>query len=408
MKPPWFHGWNIVAVGFLAQMFAVGLSSGSFSVFVLPLERDLGASRFGVTLIHSFLFLGMVLLAPLVQVLISKTSLKICMLVGICSLCLGLSLMSTSNSLYQVIAIYALLIAAGTTFAGTIPSSTLVVNWFSRLRGRAMGISTVGASLGGFLAPPVAALLILHLGWRHACLVLALACALLMLPLIWRVIDTSPQARGLYPDGATAPEQQAQHHAPGAMKPLTAAQILSQRTYWIVACLTGLGITIQKGVLVNLVPLAVESGHTAMAGAYLVSALTASMVVGKIVIGAAADRIESFRLFFAALLLCAIGVCAIAIWPGYFVLMAGSVLLGVGSGGFFPLLGLVIGEHFPRAMFAKVMGLLMPAIYLITIPGAPLAGYLYDRTGSYQIALWVYAAILAMTAVGALMVQKKR
>jgi len=408
MKTPWFHGWNIVAVGFLVQMFAVGLSSGSFSVFVLPLERDLGASRFGVTLIHSFLFLGMVLLAPLVQILISKTSLKICMLVGVSSLCLGLSLMSAANSLYQVVGIYALLIAAGTTFAGTIPSSTLVVNWFTRLRGRAMGISTVGASLGSFLAPPVAAFLIFHLGWREACLVLALVCALVALPLIWWIIDTHPQARGLYPDGDLTPSQQPHQGDGSAQQTLSVAQILKRPTYWIVACLTGLGITIQKGVLVNLVPLAVESGHTAMTGAYLVSALTASMVIGKLGIGAAADRIAPYRLFFAALLLCAIGVTVIALRPEYGTLMLGSILLGIGSGGFFPLLGLVIGQQFSRAMFPKVMGLLMPAIYLITIPGAPVAGYLYDRTGSYQMALWVYAAILAVTAVGALIVQEKR
>lgn len=402
---PWFYGWNIVGVGFLAQLFAVGLSSGIFSVFILPLERELGTSRFGITLVHSFLFLGMVLLAPLVQVLIRKTSLRTCLVLGISALCLGLLLMSQASAVAQVIAIYGILIAAGTTFAGAIPCSTLVVNWFSRLRGRAMGVSTVGASMGSFLAPPVAAFLIAQHGWRETYVILALVCAAVVLPAILVVIRSRPEDIGLHPDGdARPPDEPAQ--GPSSQL-LTTGQILTHRVYWIIALLAGLGITIQKGVLVNLVPIAIEGGYQTMQGAYLVSTLTVCMIAGKIFIGAAADRVGSYTLFFVALLLCAIGVAVIALSTQYALMLMGSILLGVGSGGFFPLLGIIIGANFSRAMFAKVMGLLMPAIYLITIPGAPLAGYLYDQTGSYRLAMWVFAAILAATATGALLVQRK-
>lgn len=406
-KSPWFYGWNIVGVGFLSQLFAVGLSSGSFSVFVLPLEQELNASRFGVTLVHSFLFLGMVVLAPLVQVLIRKTSLRICLAFGIASLSLGLLLMAQVSTVVQVIAIYGILIAAGTTFAGTIPCSTLVVNWFSKLRGRAMGVSTVGASMGSFLVPPLAAFLILQSGWREAYVTMALVCALAMLPLIWLIIVARPENVGLHPDGsAQAVEQSGSGQVPS--QALTTSQILAHPAYWTVAILVGLGITLQKGVLVNLVPLAVENGHQTMQGAYLVSVLTASMVAGKVFIGTAADRIRSYTLLCVSLLLCALGVAAMALSPLYAPMLVGSILIGVGSGGFFPLLGIVIGENFPRQMFAKVMGLLMPAIYLITIPGAPLAGYLYDRSGSYDLALWVFTVTLTITALGAVVIQKKR
>jgi len=405
-KVRWFYGWNIVGVGFFSQMFAVGLSSGSFSVFVLPLQEELNTSRFAINLVHSFLFLGMVILAPFVQFIISKTSLKSCLLIGIGSLCTGLVLMSFANNVNQVVLIYATLIAAGTTFAGTIPSSTLVVNWFSRLRGRAMGISTAGASMGSFLAPPVAAFLIVYAGWRDTYMALGVICAVILLPAIWLVIVARPEDVGLHADGdASAAEENSK--STDASLALSALEILSHRAYWIVAILTGFGITIQKGVLVNLVPLAVESGYQTMSGAYLVSALTACMIVGKIFIGAAADRVKSSLLFFVALFLCALGVGVIALSANYTMMLCGSILMGVGSGGFFPLLGIIIGENFPRAMFAKVMGLLMPAIYLITIPGAPIAGYLYDQTGSYSLALWVFAIGLLLAAVGALAVRKK-
>ena len=50
----------------------------------------------------------------------------------------------------------------------TLARSVSVSNWFSRLRGRAMGITKIGDRLGSTLLPLLVQFVILTLGWRMA------------------------------------------------------------------------------------------------------------------------------------------------------------------------------------------------------------------------------------------------
>ena len=350
-SPRWFHGWNIVSVGATSQLFVVGLSTGCFSMFVLPLEEELNASRFAITLIYSFLFLGMVIFSPVVQLLIKKTSIRTCLMTGAVSLITGLLLLSISQGVFQVIIIYAVLMAVANTFGGAIPCSTLVVNWFDRLRGRAMGFSTVGASLGGFLTPPMAAYLIDSAGWRATYFLFAILSAVVLIPIILWVISDTPQSVRLRPDGdADSPSEEPAENSTTADS-LSVIEILRCPVYWLMVIFFGLGIMIYKGILVNFVPIAIERGFDSIQAAYLISAMTACMIVGKILIGAAADKTRSHTLVLFALLLCTAGAVILAAFSNLTSLVVASILLGIGNGGFFPLLGIFNWRKFSAKIF---------------------------------------------------------
>ena len=73
-------------------------------------------------------------------------------------------------------------------------------------------------------------------------------------------------------------------------------------------------------------------------------------------------------------------------------------------GGMVPLWGAVVGAVFGRSRFGRVMGLMRPVMLPIQTIGVPLAGYLYDREGSYNTAFLIFfgfycASMLLMLAL---------
>ena len=68
-------------------------------------------------------------------------------------------------------------------------------------------------------------------------------------------------------------------------------------------------------------------------------------------------------------------------------------------GGIVPLWASLLGEVFGRNTFGRVMGLMSPCMLPIQTTGIPLAGYIYDRTQSYNIAFFVFLGAYACSAI---------
>ncbi len=60
-----------------------------------------------------------------------------------------------------------------------------------------------------------------------------------------------------------------------------------------------------------------------------------------------------------------------------------------------PLWGTLIGACFGRRSFGRVMGLMSPMLLPIQILGVPFAGYVFDRYGTYDLALTVFLSMYA-------------
>ena len=387
----WFQGWNIVAAVFITQGLAIGLTTASYGAYVLPVSRDFEVSIFSVTLGHAMLLLGLSVASPFVGRLLQRSSIRISMMKGFALIGSGMLLMSMANHIAAFIAIYATLVALGSTLAGAIPSSTLVVNWFSERRGRALGISTIGASAGGLVLPPIAAALIEGWGWRSALQIMALGAVLVAWPIIYWVISDRPQGRDHLAGASVVPELE-----PGEelSQIPSSRKVITSRAFWTIAIGAGLGNCVTSGVMINVVPFAVGQGHSYIHSAYLISLFTIGLVLGKLLIGFASDRIAIPILWRLSLILAAAGVLLLAHSSSMAGLMAACFICGIGSGGYYPLIGMSISATFPHAAFSKVIGLALPALYIFAMPGAPVAGLIFDRSGSYIGAFWLFAALL--------------
>jgi MFS family permease len=74
-------------------------------------------------------------------------------------------------------------------------------------------------------------------------------------------------------------------------------------------------------------------------------------------------------------------------------------LFGFGMGGIVPLQGALIGRVFGSDRFGRALGLMRPAMFPIHMVGVPLAGWVFDVTGSYQPAFQAFLALYVLAAI---------
>ena len=64
-----------------------------------------------------------------------------------------------------------------------------------------------------------------------------------------------------------------------------------------------------------------------------------------------------------------------------------------------PLWGVLLGAVFGRLVFGRVMGLMGPLMIPFQMFGIPFAAWVFDLTGSYQIAFATFLSLYAAAAV---------
>jgi MFS family permease len=292
---------------------------------------------------------------------------------------------------------------------GGMVSSKLVANWFERQRGRAFGIATVGISLSGLLMPTAATWLIAELGWRGAFLVYAFATAAVVIPLVARFVVNRPEDLGLRPDGERS-EADGGPPLPAADPAWRSRQILASRNFWAIALCFALAFGTLSAVLTHLVPHADDLGIPPYRAAWLLSFAAGAGILGKLVFGRLFDRLDPRVAIWCSLGTQLGGVLWLLRGDSFAELVPASLLFGFGMGGTVPLQAAVTGAAFGRISFGKAMGLLRPVQMPIHVLGIPLAGWIYDVSGSYDTAFRVFVAsyLAACLAVLALRVRPAR
>ena len=389
--------WRTLALAFLAQNFAIGLSIGSFGVSVLAIQSEFNTSRTLASLGGSLEILMMGALGPLVAILMERFTIRGTMLAGVVLGSIGYVALWAAPNIWVFLAAYALLVGPGVVMAGNLPGSTLVTNWFPVDTGRAIGLMMMPLFI--MLVPLASTPVIEALGLRNLYLVLA-AVNLLMFPLLLLVKDRPPAAElaSLEPEGtplAPAPD-------PGVVLPIK--QILMRVDFWILVA--GLGVLNGSGMvkISHLVALVAEQGRSINEATLLLTVSGGAGVVGSLVFGWLADRIGG------PLALMINGLIQAATWtifflhPGMPLLFVDATLMGICGAGVFSAYLVTLVGLFGRASLARALGLAGIFAMAATFAAPPVAGLLYDVSGNYGTMLTTIstACFVAALCMGAL------
>jgi cyanate permease len=181
----------------------------------------------------------------------------------------------------------------------------------------------------------------------------------------------------------------------------TRAETLRTRRFWTLSIAFGLALMAQVGFIVHqLAFLEPTLGH--IQAALVVSATTVSALLGRVVAGALADRMDQRVLSAAIFAVQAVALAVMAAWPAPSLLFAGSVAFGLGVGNIITLPPLLARAEFGARSFATVFGMASAAMQLGVAIGPGLVGALRDATNDYAVAVAVLAGLDALAVAGVL------
>ena len=403
---PAFSGWRVCGAAVLTQAVAIGFTLGSVGVFAAPLAQELGATATQFNVGVSLFSLMMNLSMPFIGRQLDRGRIRGVMTAGAALLALSLAAMSQARELWQVGLCFGVGCAIGMAMLGPMSSSTAMANWFSRLRGRALGIANMGGPAGPILIAPAAAFAIGQVGWRTTLLAFAVTTLVVGIPCVRLGIVDRPSDVGQHPDGEL-PVEVPRETSPEAMALAAslpggdwgAASLARCRDFWFLALAAAPFGAVGIVMGANAIPYMTAIGASPEAASFVVVPQSIGAVTGPLLFGSLADRIHP-RLLFVALIgiLCA-GLLGLVTQPAYPVALALFSVIGVVGGSMMAVYGALIGRLFGPMAFGQVMG--MGALVGVpVIVATPLVfGAAFDRTGTYALGLLIMVGALATAAL---------
>ncbi len=405
-----FYGWWIVAGSFLISLLVGGVVFYGFTAFFEPIVQEMGWSYAQVSLASSLRGLETGLLAPLIGILVDRFGPRKLIFAGAITATAGLLILSRSTSLAMFYGAFGLL-TLGTSACTGITLMTTVANWFHRKIGLASAISICGFGFSGLMIPLIVGL-IDSLGWRSSLFVLAGAIIVIVLPLSI-VFRHRPEQYGYLTDGDK--ECASPRTEPDAVRretrgeDLKTAQALKSGAFWRLVLISMCHMVVVSSVILHVMPYLSSIGVARSIAGFIAAAVPITSIAGRLILGWLGDRFDRRKITAVAFVMMGIGILCfgLAATSGVWLVIPFLILFGTGYGGNDALRYALSREYFGRANFGSITGMIVGIGAVGGIVAPPLAGWAYDKLGSYQDAWFAFGALPLATLLAVLTLPRK-
>ncbi|MFA5819807.1 MAG: MFS transporter [Bacteroidales bacterium] len=376
----------VIATAFFSLLAIVG-----FALYGLPFFYDFFMKEFGWsrTVVTSGNAAGKILIAPLFGFiagwLIDRYGPRRMLMAGALmtgSALIGLSLMNSLGMFYM----FYVFIALGYVFGGPLPCQVLISRWFTKNRGKAMGIAYLGIGTGGALVPLIAAGLEKNVGWHLALMSLGFLVIVIALPLSFCLKD-SPLKQNV--------EEKTESAVP-------IKNILRNRNFYLLAFGSMCSIGAVGGINQHLKLYLRDLSFTQAQAAQIMSLVLFMSLGGRVLMGMLADLIRRKYVMILIYLIVGSSIPLLLMpdFPGRIYVFA--VIFGIGLGGDYMIIPLMAGDLFGVRTLGRVMGIILVADGLAESLTPMLVGALYnDVTKSYSLG---FTVLICIALSGALIV----
>ena len=404
---PFFYGWIVLACLCCAGFARQGPAVATLSVFVEPLTREFGWSR---TALSGAVSLGGVLAAitaPLIGPVLDRHGARLVLCAAVLVNGAALMLLSLTPSL---LVFYLLFCVARMNWAAPFDLGLYgaLNNWFVRRRTLASSVATLAQQSGLVAMPLVAQLAMVERGWRAGWLAIGTVTLLVGFVPAWLLLVRRPEDLGLLPDGEAGGRVRAQAAASIAEPAFSRREALGTGSFWLLLLYTVLVYPVQAGVSLHQAPFLIERGIDPTIAATIVSTFAAMSAAATVACGLL-PRAVPIRFPLAATgAILTFGVVLMLGVRGAPQGYLAAGIFGFGIGAILTLLPVAWADYFGRAHFGAIRGIALPAQVLAQAAGPLLSGALHDLTGSYVMALRVFAGLAALSVVAALLARQPR
>ena len=377
----WPYRYNILAFVIIMQALTVGLLVTSFSFWVDPWANQFNVDRSDVMLIATLYSLVVGAAGPIAGSLIDRFEARYLITCGLAALGLGCILISFSIELWQIMAVYVLFMPLAMSLAGPVIAQALAARWFPDKSGFAIGLSTLGLSLGGVVLPIVVTTLMESTSWRHAHQVLALI-MFGVTPIAWLILSAVP-------DASTSSLQEKRRVA----LDFSLATLLRSPGVWVLILLFSPMYFALAGFQYNVAPFANDAGITPAKAAVMVSTMSIALMCGKVAFGWLMDKFDYRYVYTFSLCGMSAAFFLLALSPASWIIAA-VVLLGFFGGSILPVKGALVLNKFGAAHYGRAVGILMPFLMCAAAVSPLAVGWAREYSGSYGQVFFLLGCLL--------------
>ena len=375
------------------QFLAALLWMQSYGAYVVLLQQEFGWSKVLVAGAFALTRIESGILGPIQGWLVDRYGPRMILTIGTVLFGLGFILFSRVNSLLEFYVVFAL-IALGSSLGGLASVMVALVNWFSRHRAKAVALSQMGYSLGGFCVP----LLIICLetfGWRLTALYSGIFVLLLGIPLV-QLVRHRPQDYGEEIDGVVHDGVGDQEIRILASHDYTAKEALQTSSLWLISVGHACALLSVSAILVHLVPQVTgELGFSLTKAGILVAILTGFQLIGQFIGGILGDRFNKSLICVLCMFGHAAGLLLLSKASDIYMVLGAIIVHGLAWGIRGPLMVALRADYFGSSSFGTIMGFSSLIVMLGMSIGPIFAGYLADINGNYDLAF----SALAVAAI---------
>lgn len=382
------YGWVVAFGCHIMFFYSVGLTTGTFAVFLPYLINEINLTNAEGSSILSVLSLTGLLFMLIVSKIFKRFGIR--WTVFVCGLLIaaGNYIFSEANSL---LGYYVAAVAIGIGFGGcsTIAVSILVSTWFEKRRGTAVGIAFAGSGMAAILFSPVLTFIIENYGLAKAFLFQSVSVAVLSV-VTFLLIRNAPEDKGVCAYGQNKNELQTSERDVADSTGIIIKNVLRTKEYYIIMlAILVLGAGVQP-VVTHLPTFLISVGYKPALATSVVSIFGITMVFGKTIHGLVIDKlggyVANFIIFPLWLLTIAL---SFAVGKGIINCYLFAALVGIGPALATVSLPIWVCDLFKKENYVTVLTSIQIALNLGSSIGMVLMGYLFDVTGTYRLAFGV-------------------
>jgi MFS family permease len=359
--------------------FAVGAACmHSYTVFLVAFIEAFGWTRAESSVAYSVSQLISGATSPLVGVLVDRLGPQRLVLIGGCLLAAGLVASSFANALWQVILLYGVIMTLGANCLGLVVFVPILSRRFVRNRGMAVSVVQSANGFARAFSAPLSQVLIATWGWRGAYLAQGGFMAAAFLPLAALFKDAEAQRTAGGSSARTTTDSGWTLH-----------RAIRTPHFWLlflVYVFTGLGSFL---VALHQLAFAVTIGFDKLYAAEVLGLGAFLSLPGVIITGTLSDYVGRELSAVVTYGTSIFGVaCAMLITSPdqHLLLWLHSCFFGLTWGARGPAITAKTADLFPGPQLGTILGVITIGTGVGSAAGSWLAGWSFDRTGSYQVA----------------------
>lgn len=376
----------------IGSIAMTALSIGSYSsltVYMSPISQTLGVSVGEVALLFTFFSLTGMISSMFLGKLIDRFRVKHTIIASAIAIFLFFSCIAFANNIW-LIYIGALFFGIASNFIGPALAQVSITWWYTANRGKMISYLNVGLAIFGMVMTPVIARVLAAIGYQQTALWQGIITGGIILLIGLFVMPERPE----FYDISLGQEAIAED-VKTTQVPLTSNQsaYLKTASFWMIILATVLLSIAKTGVANNQAVLYESKGLLPVDASLGVSIYSAALLVWSPLYGALVDKFSTKT---ATLVNGALVAAAFALsifltgWPSVII----TAFFAAGM-SFNSMVGAIaLTEVFGAKEAANLVGYGIASANVGAMIGAPLAGFIYSSTGTYNSFIFLSVTLL--------------